>query len=183
MTFIFFNHSESSFMSFGSKENLTSGTIFPEDPKSTINNDSLMLPEENDNDLNLPFSSINDNNISGLELKDEENASVSSRKSSLSSDISSSINEMQSNIAEIESKTKSNFKFSSLFKPFRNIKKNLKKLKKINSTNTLLDYNCDLEPEYATIQENNTLENNKNCSAVEFCKLIESPGVIAYNNK
>ncbi|MDV3192900.1 MAG: hypothetical protein Q8840_03005 [Sweet potato little leaf phytoplasma] len=90
---------------------------------------------------------------------------------------------MQSNIDEIESKTKSNFKFSSLFKPFRNIKKNLKKLKKINSANTLVNHNVDLEPEYATIQQNNTLENHKNRSAVEFCKLIESPGVIAYNNK
>ncbi|MDV3201814.1 MAG: hypothetical protein Q8872_03120, partial [Candidatus Phytoplasma australasiaticum] len=128
------------------------------------------------------FASISDNNVNFPELKDEEIASVLSRKSSLLSDINST-NEMQSNIDEIESKTKSNFKFSSLFKPFRNIKKNLKKLKKINSANTLVNHNVDLEPEYATIQKNNTLENHKNRSAVEFCKLIESPGVIAYNNK
>ncbi|MDO7986955.1 MAG: hypothetical protein Q8744_00700 [Sweet potato little leaf phytoplasma] len=182
MAFIFSNHSESSFMPFNSKENLTSGTILPEDPKLKINNDSLILPEENDDDLKYQFSSISDNNVNFPELKDEEIASILSRKSSLLSDVNST-NEMQSNIDEIESKTKSNFKFSSLFKPFRNIKKNLKKLKKINSANTLVNHNVDLEPEYATIQQNNTLENHKNRSAVEFCKLIESPGVIAYNNK
>ncbi|MDO8030039.1 hypothetical protein OC709_00695 ['Planchonia careya' phytoplasma] len=179
MAFIL-NYSESSFMPFNSKENLTSGTILPEDPKLKINNDSLILSEENDDDLNYQFASISDNNVNFPELKDEEIASVLSRKSSLLSDINFT-NEMH-NIDEIESnKTKSNFKFSSLFKPFRNIKKNLKKLKKINSANTLVNHNVDLEPEYATIQKNNTLENNKNRSAIEFCKLIESPGVIAHN--
>ncbi|MDV3145770.1 MAG: hypothetical protein Q8736_02725, partial [Sweet potato little leaf phytoplasma] len=39
--------------------------------------------------------------------------------------------------------------------------------------NTLVNHNVDLEPEYATIQQNNTLENHKNRSAVEFCKLID----------
>ncbi|MDO8078964.1 hypothetical protein OC716_01695, partial [Candidatus Phytoplasma aurantifolia] len=82
------------------------------------------------------------------------------------------------NIAKYKHKSK----ISLLFKPFRNIKKNLKKINQLNSTNNFVTHNLDSEPDYAFIKKNKNSEKNINvpiiCPAIEFCQVMETPKAI-----
>ncbi|UQV27300.1 hypothetical protein H7686_0000485 [Candidatus Phytoplasma asiaticum] len=190
-TFVFFHPIRSSFMINDSKENLTSGNISSEVPQL----ENLMSSEEKNNyDVNhLPikidnkqetqdvedYASIQDyNNDIFKELSNSEIESIIGKSENLEVQSVTKEDKKPTNIA----KSKPKSKISLLFKPFRNIKKNLKKINQFNSTNNLVTHNLDSEPDYAFIKKNKNSEKNINspiiCPAIEFCQVMETPRAI-----
>ncbi|MDO8059091.1 hypothetical protein OC683_00455 ['Crotalaria aegyptiaca' phytoplasma] len=187
-TFVFFHPIHSSFMINDSKENLTSGNISSEVPQ--LEN---LMSSENKNNHDADYVSIKIDNKQ--DTQDVDNyAVIKDHNNDIFADLSNSeiesIMGKSENPYEVQSvttedkepiniaKSKPKFKISSLFKPFRNIKKNLKKINKWDSTNNLVKHNLDSEPDYAIIKKNKNSEKNINCPAIEFCQVMETPRAI-----
>ncbi|MDO8064097.1 hypothetical protein [Candidatus Phytoplasma bonamiae] len=181
LTFIFLKPINTSFMFTDSKENLTSGDISSEVSRANMDNEkSVPLEEKNNHDLD--YVSVKDYNSEILEdLSNSEIASIIG-KSETPSEVLSSLTNADTKEETIQTNviksSKPKFKIRSFFKPFRNIRTNLKKLNKFNSRNNLVNHNLDFEPDYATITKNKNLDKMTNLSAINFCEVIETPKAI-----
>ncbi|MDV3166083.1 MAG: hypothetical protein Q8807_00155 ['Waltheria sp.' little leaf phytoplasma] len=178
-----------------SKENLTSGHISSEVPQLEMNNSKNLISSEDKNNHDADYMSIKIDNEQEQETQDVDyyvanndvfadlsNSEIDTimGKSENSDEVQSVTTEDKTPINITKSKPKS--KMSLLFKPFRNIKKNLKKMNQIDSTNNLVKHNLDSEPDYAIIKKNKNSEKNINvptiCPAIEFCQVMETPRAI-----
>ncbi|MDO7983472.1 MAG: hypothetical protein Q8764_00135 [Pigeon pea little leaf phytoplasma] len=179
LTFIFLKPINTSFMFTDSKENLTSGNISSEEvPRIDTDNENLINLEEKNNHDDLDYASLKDYNSEILaDLSNSEIKEIIGESETPSEVLSVTRTDDKKDIIQTNV-IKSKSKIRSFFKPFRNIRTNLKKLKKFNSTNNLVNHNFDFEPDYATITKNKNLEKMKNLSAINFHKVIETPEAI-----